>query len=151
MKAENAWGDEFDAWLDSVKAYAWQEGHLHDRRLGPDECVCWAWSPGECGCGKFGNGEVLSLHDNPYLGETASTQIDAYLQEQEDRAEKVHPTINTELTVAEQRRWEALGEVTGIAQERNRILAIVEEADWLGGDLAQDWANLRQRILGFPL
>jgi hypothetical protein len=52
---------------------------------------------------------------------------------------------------AEQERWEALGEITGSENQRNRILNIVENGDWSGEDLAQDRANLRQLILGFPL
>jgi hypothetical protein len=52
---------------------------------------------------------------------------------------------------AEQERWEALGEITGSENQRNRILNIVEKGDWSGEDLAQDRANLRQLILGFPL
>jgi hypothetical protein len=51
----------------------------------------------------------------------------------------------------EQERWEALGEITGSENQRNRILNIVENGDWSGENLAQDRANLRQLILGFPL
>jgi hypothetical protein len=52
---------------------------------------------------------------------------------------------------AEQERWEALGEITGNENQRNRILNIVENGDWSGENLEQDRANLRQLILGFPL
>jgi hypothetical protein len=52
---------------------------------------------------------------------------------------------------AEQERWEALGEITGSENQRNRILNIVENGDWSGESLEQDRANLRQLILGFPL
>jgi len=57
---------EFDRWLAGVKAEAWDEGHLHYQKLGPDKCVCWAWSESECACGEFGTGAVVSLSENPY-------------------------------------------------------------------------------------
>lgn len=67
-----------------------------------------------------------------------------------------HPecrTTNSELIgqTADQKGWEALGQITGIENERNRILRIIATADWSGEDLAQDRANLCQLILGFPL
>jgi len=49
-----------------VKAEAWDEGHRHAWRRGPDECMCSAWSSNECACGRYGSGELLSLADNPY-------------------------------------------------------------------------------------
>lgn len=62
--------EEFDRWLAEharkVKAEAWDEGHKHRHRLGQDECQCDAWNIGECACGLYGTGELLSLNDNPY-------------------------------------------------------------------------------------
>lgn len=57
---------ELDRWLAQVKAEAWDEGHCHAQRRGPDDCTCEAWSEDECACGQFGNGELGSLADNPY-------------------------------------------------------------------------------------
>lgn len=57
---------QFDWWLAKVKAAAWDEGHKHWWRRGPDNCHCAAWSSSECGCGEYGTGELLSLKDNPY-------------------------------------------------------------------------------------
>lgn len=47
-------------------AQAWDEGHRHLWKRGPDECMCGAWASMECACGKYGTGELLSLNDNPY-------------------------------------------------------------------------------------
>lgn len=47
-------------------ADAWDEGHKTLWRRGPDGCQCGAWSSGECACGEYGNGELLSLKSNPY-------------------------------------------------------------------------------------
>ena len=47
-------------------AAAWEEGHKTRWRRGPDECQCCAYSAGECACGKYGTGELLSLAANPY-------------------------------------------------------------------------------------
>ena len=47
-------------------ADVWDEGHKAPWRRGPDSCRCSAWSSGECACGMYGNGELLSLNDNPY-------------------------------------------------------------------------------------
>lgn len=62
--------DEFDRWLEAEKAKwqaeAWEEGHRHAQRRGPDDRTCEAWSEDECACGQFGNGELWSLADNPY-------------------------------------------------------------------------------------
>ena len=44
-------------------ARAWWEGHMTDRRLGPDDCQCAAWNESECGCGEYGT-NVITL--NPY-------------------------------------------------------------------------------------
>lgn len=52
--------------LRAENAAAWTAGHRHPWRLGPDGCRCGAWSSSECGCGKYGTGELLSLADNPY-------------------------------------------------------------------------------------
>ncbi len=59
-------GADFDTWLNSVRAAAWEKGHLHRQRRGPDDCHCYAYYPGECACGRFGTGELISLKDNPY-------------------------------------------------------------------------------------
>ena len=59
-------GRAFDEWLAGVKAQAWDEGHRHRWRRGPDDCRCNAWSSIECACGLYGTGELLSLGDNPY-------------------------------------------------------------------------------------
>ena len=58
--------DRIDAWLREAKAEAWDEGHLTRRLRGPDACRCSAHSEGECGCGLYGTGELLSLAKNPY-------------------------------------------------------------------------------------
>ena len=47
-------------------AAAWDEGHLTSRKRGPSGCKCGAWSNGECACGLYGTGAVLSLAANPY-------------------------------------------------------------------------------------
>lgn len=47
-------------------AEAWDKGHKTRWRRGPDNCRCSAWSSSECGCGEYGNGELLSLQQNPY-------------------------------------------------------------------------------------
>jgi len=57
---------EFDRWLAQVKADAWDEGHLHYQKRGPDNCMCCAYSEYECACGEFGTGAVVSLSENPY-------------------------------------------------------------------------------------
>jgi len=45
---------------------AWDEGHRKRQRRGPDDCQCAAWSEGECACGRYGSGPLVSLADNPY-------------------------------------------------------------------------------------
>jgi hypothetical protein len=61
---------EFDRWLAAhdaeVASAAWDKGHKTRHRRGPDKCRCSAWSAGECACGRYGTGELLSLKDNPY-------------------------------------------------------------------------------------
>ena len=58
---------EFDRWLASERAEAWDEGHVaYQRRNGDDGCSCGAWSGGECLCGLYGTGTLLSVKDNPY-------------------------------------------------------------------------------------
>ena len=47
-------------------AEAWDEGHRHPQRRGPDDCQCGAYYVGECACGEYGCGPLLSLADNPY-------------------------------------------------------------------------------------
>ena len=50
-----------------AKAEAWDEGHVaYQRRDGDDGCSCGAWSGGECLCGLYGTGTLLSVNDNPY-------------------------------------------------------------------------------------
>lgn len=58
--------DPSDRWLTRKLARAWAEGHQHRQRRGKDKCKCGAWSKGECACGRYGNGPLLSLEDNPY-------------------------------------------------------------------------------------
>jgi hypothetical protein len=77
------WGDSvaevFDRWLAGVRAEAWDEGHKHRQRLGADDCHCAAWSEGECACGLYGTGPLLSLTDNPYRapeGEHTEPKLD---------------------------------------------------------------------------
>lgn len=53
----------------AARAEAWDEGHRHRQRRGPDECQCAAWSEGECACGRYGTGALVSLADNPYRSE----------------------------------------------------------------------------------
>lgn len=55
---------EFDRWLEQVKAEAWDEGHRTPQEREPDDCQCGAWYDGECGCGLFGTGEIIT--PNPY-------------------------------------------------------------------------------------
>lgn len=53
--------------LREALAAAWDEGHRHNWKRDPDDgCRCGAWASFECGCGKYGSGELLSLSDNPY-------------------------------------------------------------------------------------
>jgi hypothetical protein len=61
--------EEFDRWLADVLSAAWDKGHKTRHRRGPDKCRCSARSAGECGCGRYGTGELLSLKDNPYRGD----------------------------------------------------------------------------------
>jgi len=49
---------------------AWTEGHKHPWRRDTSDCHCGAWSSIECGCGRYGNGALLSLADNPYKAES---------------------------------------------------------------------------------
>jgi len=53
--------------LRAENAIAWATGHSHPWRRGSDGCTCGAWAKIECGCGRYGNGELLSLADNPYV------------------------------------------------------------------------------------
>jgi hypothetical protein len=63
----------FDRWLAAhdaeVAAAAWDEGHNARRSRGRSKCNCGAWSDGECACGLYGTGELLSMKDNPYRGD----------------------------------------------------------------------------------
>lgn len=60
----NERGDEFDRWLSGVLADAWDEGHRTYQKREPDECYCSAWSEGECACGLYGTGKIIT--PNPY-------------------------------------------------------------------------------------
>lgn len=60
----------FRRWLRGRLADAWDEGHQRRRRRGPDCCLCEAWDEGECGCGEYGTGQLVSLGDNPYRSMT---------------------------------------------------------------------------------
>lgn len=57
---------EFDRFIAQVCTAAWDEGHKSRWRRGDDDCKCEAWSSGECGCGLYGTGKLVSLADNPY-------------------------------------------------------------------------------------
>ena len=67
--------EQFDRWLvehdRQVAEKAWRRGHLTNWRRGPDNCHCAAYSAGECACGEYGTGKILSLDDNPYALSTA--------------------------------------------------------------------------------
>lgn len=39
---------------------AWQEGHETPWEREPDNCKCYAWNSGECGCGEYGNGRIIT-------------------------------------------------------------------------------------------
>ena len=58
---------EFDRWLEQVKAEAWDEGHRTPQDREPDDCQCGAWYEGECACGLFGTGTIIT--PNPYRKE----------------------------------------------------------------------------------
>ena len=64
----------YDRWLGEIRADAWDEGHKTRWRRGPDDCHCAAWSSSECACGKYGIGELLSIHDNPYRARKEVTE-----------------------------------------------------------------------------
>ena len=51
-------------WLEQVKAEAWDEGHRTPQIREPHDCRCGAWYEGECACGLFGTGEIIT--PNPY-------------------------------------------------------------------------------------
>ena len=61
---------DFAIWLAEhdrkVSEKAWDDGHVTPQRRGPDECECFAYSSGECACGLFGTGPLLSSAENPY-------------------------------------------------------------------------------------
>ena len=50
----------------AAKRDAWDEGHNVRKRHGKDDCMCQAWSAGECACGLYGTGALISLEENPY-------------------------------------------------------------------------------------
>ena len=66
-------GAGLDRRADEALAEAWDAGHLTRWRRGPDGCQCGAWHSGECGCGKYGTGQLLSLADNPHRAALAAT------------------------------------------------------------------------------
>ena len=47
-----------------AKAEAWDEGHATRQKREPDDCRCAAYYAGECGCGKYGTGRIIT--PNPY-------------------------------------------------------------------------------------
>lgn len=47
-----------------LQAKAWKEGHRTPVQRGPSGCRCGAWDEGECACGKYGTGKILT--PNPY-------------------------------------------------------------------------------------
>lgn len=47
----------------AILADAWDEGHRTHPKLGPDDCLCGAWSDSECGCGIYGSNVITP---NPY-------------------------------------------------------------------------------------
>lgn len=55
--------DQLAAVLERRMASAWDEGHRTYRKLGPDGCMCGAWSDSECGCGLYGSNVITP---NPY-------------------------------------------------------------------------------------
>ena len=63
--------EAFDRWLDQTlreaKAEAWDEGHRTPQDREPDGCQCGAWYEGECACGLFGTGTIIT--PNPYRKE----------------------------------------------------------------------------------
>lgn len=60
--------ERIDRWLAAhdakVKAEAWDEGHRTRQRREMDDCNCNAWSEGECACGLYGTGKIIT--PNPY-------------------------------------------------------------------------------------
>jgi len=57
----------FDRWLEQVKAEAWDEGHRTPQVREAHDCQCGAWYEGECACGRFGTGKLIT--PNPYRQE----------------------------------------------------------------------------------
>ena len=47
-------------------AAAWEAGHREPWKREMDACRCGAWHTGECGCGLYGTGKLISLDANPY-------------------------------------------------------------------------------------
>jgi hypothetical protein len=47
-----------------LMAQGWDEGHGTPVQREPDDCRCGAWYEGECGCGKYGTGKIIT--PNPY-------------------------------------------------------------------------------------
>ena len=66
----------------AAKREAWDEGHKVRKRRGKDGCKCHAWSPGECGCGLYGTGALISLAENPYTLESLAAAHTTDLREQ---------------------------------------------------------------------
>ena len=53
-----------DAVASTIAARAWDEGHATHWQREMDDCRCGAWNRGECGCGKYGTGRLIT--PNPY-------------------------------------------------------------------------------------
>ena len=53
-----------DAVAPAIAARAWDEGHATHWQREMDDCRCGAWNRGECGCGKYGTGRLIT--PNPY-------------------------------------------------------------------------------------
>ena len=51
-------------WTDEDMARAWDEGHRTRQIRELDDCRCGAYYEGECGCGKYGTGRIVT--PNPY-------------------------------------------------------------------------------------
>jgi len=48
----------------AIAARAWDEGHATPWQREMDDCRCGAWNRGECGCGKYGTGRLVT--PNPH-------------------------------------------------------------------------------------
>lgn len=50
--------------LKPLLAEVWMEGHTTYQEREQDDCRCGAWYEGECGCGEYGQGKIITT--NPY-------------------------------------------------------------------------------------